>query len=140
MITIRAKEPSNHLNVRKVDATRWVPTTRSVYLRPQSKNAILPAPLYRRFLFPSKRSGKGGAWQGYVARKYFAADDVEAIFPPPPKGLNPEGQLPVETLAKLFSFALKENETRLKAAEERIRLLEKAARKQRTVRSMTLRC
>jgi hypothetical protein len=63
----------------------------------------------------------------YVAREYFGAAPVEEIFPPDPQrmsGVDLEGQLSIDTVAKLLSFAVMRQDSQYKALQRRIRALE----------------
>lgn len=62
----------------------------------------------------------------YVAREYFAAS-LEEIFPDSlshKPGVDLEGKLPIETLAKLLALAIKRQEEYDNAIEQRLRSLE----------------
>jgi hypothetical protein len=63
-----------------------------------------------------------------VAKEYFSAPTASDIFPPaghPDRGSNSEGQLPVETLAKLLAFAVMREQKYRNEVDTRIRVLER---------------
>lgn len=62
----------------------------------------------------------------YVAREYFGAS-IEDVFPGSihgKPGLDLEGRLPIESLAKLLALAIKRQQDHNKALDNRVRLLE----------------
>jgi hypothetical protein len=63
----------------------------------------------------------------YVAREYFSAANDEAIFPTASadNGVDYEGRLPPETVARVLAFMLKDQQTLNRAANERLEALEK---------------
>lgn len=63
----------------------------------------------------------------YVAREYFNGAPVEEIFPPDPQrmsGVDFEGQLSIDTVAKLLSFAARRDESQRSDLHRRLRALE----------------
>jgi hypothetical protein len=63
----------------------------------------------------------------YVAREYFNASSATDIFPVNSQrtsGVDLEGRLTIETLAKLLAFAVRRDETQRKELHQRIRTLE----------------